>query len=137
MTNEIKYYANVFLKKEIIPISLCISQFEREQIDYKNLECKLNNMGIKLKPIFIDYSKIKDAKIDKAKLKQRIITETLIPSDINGYLIANNNYKNILVKYDLFMIELLAEYGDIRSQKILDQILASKYCLPLQSINLK
>lgn len=123
MEKEIKTYEDVLSKQEIITIGLLIRLFEDEKISYQELKKSLNNKGIELQPFMHDFSTTKMTIKTAEKLYERTINETFIPTDLRGYIISSNTYANILISYDRTMIELLAEYGDEHSKKVLKSII--------------
>lgn len=106
MEQEYEYYGNVLTNEESADIGEFIVNFEFEDATYQELKQELASRNITLKPYVRDFSCDKN----QQEIKERVASETFIPSDLLGYIISSNTYQNILVKIDRHMINVLAEY---------------------------
>lgn len=121
--NEFMYYGDVLSKLDIITIGLCIVKYEQRQISYKELKESLKLKNIELKPYLYDISTKMMTKQQYQELKNKFANEEYDPEYLNGYIISCVHYKDVLVHYDRTMINVLSEYGDEYSKKVLDGIL--------------
>lgn len=120
--NILYYYGDILSKSEIVSMGIIIRKFENGQISYKTLKILLQKQGIMLKPRLNDFSTKDLTRKTADKLKIRLFNENFLPSDLSGYIILNENYQNVIVWYDKFMMECLAEYGDKVAQKTLESL---------------
>lgn len=121
--NEFMYYGNVISKLDIITIGLCIVKYEQRQITYRELKKALKSKNIELKPYLHDIPTKKMTKQQYQELKNKFANEEYDPEYLKGYIISGKYYKDVLVRYDRTMINVLSEYGDEYSKKVLDGIL--------------
>ena len=120
--NIIRNYNEVLSENEIVKIGLIIRKFEREQISYKQLNQLLKDENVELTPHFHEFTKFRMSTMEQEEKKKRFETKQYDAGDFDGYLISGNNYKNVLIKYDRQMIDILAKNGDedaIRTRNIL------------------
>ena len=121
--NEFIYYEDVLSKLDIITIGLCIVKYEQKQITYKELKDALKQKNIELKPYLYDFSTHMMTKHQYQELKNKFANKEYEKEHLNGYIISSEHYKNVLIRYDRTMIDILAEYGEEYSKKVLEGIL--------------
>lgn len=122
--NEIVYYKDVLSKLDIITIGLCIVKYEQKSITYKELKETLKQKNIELKPYLHDFSKRMMSIQQYEELKTKFKNEEYEPEHLNAYIISSEHYNNVLIRYDRPMINVLAEYGEEYSKKVLEGLLA-------------
>ncbi len=115
-------YSEILSSDEIIRLGLILKKFENGMYDYKTLVHNMNEIGINIFPITIDLSKIVRIK-DAKEAKTRFESLQFRPDDIRYFVISSSTYSNVIIRYDRTMIEALANYGDLDSQKTLIGIL--------------
>lgn len=121
--NQFIYYGDVLSKFDIITIGLCIVKYKQKQMAYKELKEVLKSRNIELKPYLYDFTKYMMTKHQYQELKNKFANEEYEPCHLNGYIISSKNYKNVLIRYDRPMINVLAEYGDEYSKMVLEAII--------------
>ena len=122
--DEFIYYKDVLSKLDIITIGLCIIKYEQKQITYKELKEILKQKNIELKPYLHDFSKRMMSILEYEELKVKFKNEEYEPQHLNAYIISSELYNNVLIRYDRPMINVLAEYGEEYSKKILEGLLS-------------
>ena len=121
--NEIVYYKDVLSKLDIITIGLCIVKYEQKLITYKELKETLKQKNIELKPYLHDFSKRMMSIQQYEELKTKFKNEEYEPEHLNAYIISSEHYNNVLIRYDRPMINVLAEYGEEYSKKVLERLI--------------
>jgi len=121
--NQFIYYGDVLSKLDIITIGLYIVKYEQRQITYKELKKVLKSKNIELKPYLYYISTKKMTKQQYQELKNKFVNEEYDPVYLNGYIISGMHYKDVLVRYDRTMINILAEYGEEYSKKVLERLI--------------
>ena len=58
------------------------------------------------------------------ELKTKFKNEEYELEHLNAYIISSEHYNNVLIRYDRPMINVLAEYGEEYSKKVLEGLLA-------------
>lgn len=120
--NQFIYYGDILSNLDIITIGLYIVKYEQRQITYKELKDALAVRDIEVKPYLYDISTHMMTKCQYEELKIKFNKEEYEPENLNGYIISSENYKNVLIRYDRKMINVLAEYGDEYSKKVLESL---------------
>lgn len=120
--NQFIYYGDILSKLDIITIGLCIVKYEQKQMTYKKLKEVFKSRNIELKPYLYDFTTHKMTKRQYQELKNKFTNEEYEPCHLNGYIISSKNYKNVLIRYDRTMINVLAQYGDEYSKNVLEAI---------------
>jgi len=115
------YYEGFLSREECARVGLVISKFERVEISYDNLKEELSSIGIELVPL------LKTARCfytvnQVMKYNNHPINENIYSINLDGYILSSVRYQNVLVRYDRYMLECMAEYGDERSIKVLNEL---------------
>lgn len=115
------YYGVILSKKEIVNVGLVISSFENGKISYRKLEEEFSQLGINVIPLLKGCRNAK--KIWQVEYFNKLnSSKILTPRDIDGYILSFDEYKNILVRYDRYMLENLYEFGDENAIRLLDKL---------------
>jgi len=110
-----EYYSTILAYDEIIVVAQAARDFEDGTIKYGELMQKLEVKGISITPRLIDPKQYRTVK-QVTDFKNRVANLTLVSSDMQGYLISSDHYKNVYFRYDRFSIELLANNGDEKAK---------------------
>ena len=105
------YYGELLGKEEIVDIGLLLTEYIREEIDYRQFEEAMANLGYKLDVIPIDSRRIMLLK-DAQSFEERIKNKTIEARDVHRFIATNDTIGSVLFLYDRLMIDTLAEYGD-------------------------
>lgn len=129
---EEQYYGDVLSKNDIILIGNQILLFERREIEFEDMKRNLESVGIEITPRFLDpeeyFKGQNDSKQYIANFKNKIASGIVSRYDVTGYYVSGyneekkENYQNVPISSDGFMIELLAQYGVTKAQECLNEI---------------
>lgn len=123
MSKKMKMYDEILSNDDIVKLGLIIKNFEKGFYDYKTLVYNMKEMGVDIFPVTIDLSKKKMTIKDEDEIKTRFERQQFKPDDIRYFVISSSTYSNIIIRYDISMIRVLAHYGDLDSQKHLLSVL--------------
>jgi hypothetical protein len=105
------YYGELLGKEEIVDIGLLLTKYSRQEIDYRQFEESMANLGYKLDVVPIDSRKIMMLK-DAQSFEERIKNKTIEAKDVHRFIATNDTIGSVSFLYDRLMIDTLAEYGD-------------------------
>lgn len=121
MNNSIRRYDEILTDDEIVSISKVVRDFEHGIITYKDVEHLFEERNIAMVPKLIDASKLKTIK-QVSELRDRVSNNELVSGDIDGYIISNDRYQDVIFRYDRYAIEKLAELGDEKAKQTLEAL---------------
>lgn len=107
--NDYNKYDTILSDEEILRYALMIDEFKIGKIDFKNLESKMQSIGVVIKPKYKDPSNLK--LVERAKeMKERIEHNKPNYSDIECFLMDIAD-KKVDFRLDYKAIKLLADSG--------------------------
>lgn len=121
MSNVVRGYKDILTDSEIVSISKIVRDFEHGIITYKDVEHLFEEKNISMVPKIIDASKLKTAK-QVSELRDRVSKNELVSSDMDGYIISNDRYQDVIFRYDRYAIEKLAMFGDEKAIETLEAL---------------
>lgn len=127
-----QYYGDILSKNDIILIGNQILLFERREIEFEGMKTNLEKVGIEITPRFLDPKKYYEGQNDSEQkienFKNKIAKGIVSRYDVTGFYVSGynaekeENYQNVPISSDEFMMELLAQYGVSDAKECLKEI---------------
>ena len=122
-TKKTQWHYEVLSEEESAKIGLLIRKFDKGEITFPQFVDILKGAGISVKPwLNEELGHIKRTIAMAKEYEERKAKNEFLPNDIHGYYISSKNYENVYITYDISIIKILANQGDIEARKHLDSI---------------